>query len=111
MICFYHADNDGKCAGFWVNKCGLIDKHGKAFFKIDYGIDFPFEKIHENEIVYIVWSSKVLQNNKALLSTTLPDGCYYEVTYNGDKDEMYIDVYKKWENICVHDVAAGLDKE
>ena len=61
--------------------------------------------------VYIVWSSKVLQNNKALLSTTLPDGCYYEVTYNGDKDEMYIDVYKKWENICVHDVAAGLDKE
>ena len=56
------------------------------------------------EDVYIVWSSKVLQNNKALLSTTLPDGCYYEVTYNGDKDEMYIDVYKKWENICVHDV-------
>lgn len=63
------------------------------------------------EDVYIVWSSKVLQNNKALLSTTLPDGCYYEVTYNGDKDEMYIDVYKKWENICVHDVSAGLDKE
>ena len=63
------------------------------------------------EDVYIVWSSKVLQNNKALLSTTLPDGCYYEVTYNGDKDEMYIDVYKKWENICVHDVTAGLDKE
>lgn len=63
------------------------------------------------EDVYIVWSSKVLQNNKALLSTTLPDGCYYEVTYNGDKDEMYIDVYKKWENICVCDVTAGLDKE
>jgi hypothetical protein len=63
------------------------------------------------EDVYIVWSSKVLQNNKALLRTTLPDGCYYEVTYNGDKDEMYIDVYKKWENICVHDVASGLDKE
>ena len=63
------------------------------------------------EDVYIVWSSKVLQNNKALLSTTLPDGCYYEVTYNGDKDEMYIDVYKKWENICVYDVTAGLDKE
>ena len=63
------------------------------------------------EDVYIVWSSKVLQNNKALLSTTLPDGCYYEVTDNGDKDEMYIDVYKKWENICVYDVTAGLDKE
>ena len=35
MICFYHADNDGKCAGFWVNKCGLTDKYGKTFFKID----------------------------------------------------------------------------
>jgi hypothetical protein len=28
---------------------------------------------------------------------------YYEVTYNGDKQETYIDVYKKWENICVPD--------
>lgn len=54
MICFYHADNDGKCAGFWVNKCGLTDKHGKNFFKIDYGIDFPFNKIHKDERVYIV---------------------------------------------------------
>lgn len=63
------------------------------------------------EDTYVVWYSKVLQNSKALLSTTLPDGCYYEFTYNGDKDEMYIDVYKKWENICVYDVTAGLDKE
>ena len=63
------------------------------------------------EDTYVVWYSKVLQNSKALLSTTLPDGCYYEVTYNGNKDEMYIDVYKKWENICLYDVTAGLDKE
>ena len=41
---------------------------------------------------------KTVQNNKALLSTTLFDGMYYEVTYNGDKDECYIDAYKKWEN-------------
>lgn len=49
--------------------------------------------------VYVVWSTKVLQNNKALLSTPLLDGMYYEVTYNGDKEEIYFDAYKKWENI------------
>lgn len=53
------------------------------------------------EDVYVVWQVKVLQNNKALLSTNLSDGMYYECTYNGDKDEMYVDCYKKWENFCV----------
>lgn len=51
--------------------------------------------------VYIVWECKALQNNKALLSTTLFDGMYYELTYNGDKKELYFDAYKKWENVCI----------
>ena len=51
--------------------------------------------------VYVVWLSKTLQNNKALLSTTLFDGMYYEITFNGDKKEMYFDAYKKWENKCI----------
>ena len=51
--------------------------------------------------VFVVWSCKALQNNKALLSTTLFDGMYYEITYNGDKNEMYFDAYKKFENRCV----------
>lgn len=46
--------------------------------------------------VFVVWISKVLQNNKALLSTyTDGDTRYYEITYNGDKDEFYFDVYDK----------------
>jgi hypothetical protein len=53
--------------------------------------------------VYVVWYSKVLQNWKALVSTSLPDGMYYEVTYNGDKKETYIDAYKKFDNVCVKD--------
>lgn len=53
------------------------------------------------EDVYVVWYSKTLQNAKALLSTPLPDGMYYEVTYNGNKDEIYFDAYKKLENITV----------
>jgi hypothetical protein len=48
--------------------------------------------------VFVVWSCKTLQNNKALLSTTLFDGMYYELTLNGDKQEIYFDAYKKWEN-------------
>ena len=36
---------------------------------------------------------KTLQNNKALLSTPISDGKYYEATYNGDKDELYLDTY------------------
>ena len=51
--------------------------------------------------VFIVWLCKTLQNHKALASTTLYDGMYYEVTYNGDKDEVYFDAYKKWENKCI----------
>lgn len=51
--------------------------------------------------VFIVWSCKTLQNNKALLSTTLFNGMYYELTYNGDKKELYLDAYKKFENKCI----------
>ena len=51
--------------------------------------------------VFVVWSCKTLQNNKALLSTTVPDGMYYELTYNGDKNQLYLDAYKKWENQCI----------
>ena len=57
-------------------------------------------KVSINDI-YVVWFCKTLQNWKALVSTTLPDGMYYEVTYNGDKKEIYLDAYKKFENKCV----------
>lgn len=51
--------------------------------------------------VYIVWKCKTLQNWKYLFSSTLRDGMYYEVTYNGDNDEWYLDAYKKFENRCI----------
>ena len=58
------------------------------------------------EDVFIVWMCKTLQNSKALVSTTLFDGMYYELTYNGDKKELYVDAYKKWENFAVPVVQA-----
>lgn len=52
--------------------------------------------------VFIVWSCKTLQNYKCLVSTTVPgDGIYVEYTYNGDKQELYEDVYKKVTNTCI----------
>ena len=51
--------------------------------------------------VYVVWFCKTLQNWKALVSTTIPNGMYYEVTHNGDTNETYVDVYKKWENFTI----------
>ena len=60
------------------------------------------KKITEDD-VFIVWFCKTLQNWKALVSTTVSDGMYYEITHNGDKGETYLDVYKKWENVCIPD--------
>lgn len=51
--------------------------------------------------VFIVWSCKTLQNYKCLASTTVSgDGIYAEYTYNGDKQELYEDIYGKVQNTC-----------
>ena len=72
------------------------------------GVDYFNKKVEKTDNititeddVFIVWISKVLQNNKALVSTTVSDGMYYEITYSGDKNELYLDAYKKWENRCI----------
>lgn len=64
-------------------------------------VDKTDNKQITEEDVYIVWYCKTLQNNKALASTSVSDGLYYEITHNGDKQETYVDVYKKWENFVV----------
>lgn len=55
------------------------------------------------EDIYIVWFVKVLQNWKTLISTNVADGMYYELTYNGDTKETYLDAYKKFDNVVVPD--------
>lgn len=78
----------------FLNKCKEIVKK----YEIEH-LD-KSDAIPEFE-VFVVWSCKTLQNNKALLSTTLFNGMYYELTYNGDKKELYLDAYKKFENKCI----------
>lgn len=81
----------------------------KQFMKIvvDYynnHVDVTDNKTLTEDDVYIVWYCKTLQNCKALLSTTVSDGMYYEITYNGDKKDFYLDAYKKWQNVCIKEV-------
>ena len=80
----------------FLEKCKeiLVDYFNKNVDKTD-----NFELTEDD--VYVVWSCKTLQNNKALLSTNVPDGMYYEITFNGDKNELYFDVYKKHANKCI----------
>lgn len=78
----------------FINKCKEIVKKYEMDH-LDKSDDVPeFD-------VFVVWQCKTLQNNKALLSTTLFNGMYYECTYNGDKKELYFDAYKKFENKCI----------
>lgn len=55
----------------------------------------------EEDQCYVVWFTYTLGNWKALVSTTLPDGRYYEVTYSKDKHEAYIDTYIKMDNTAI----------
>lgn len=48
--------------------------------------------------VYVVWSCKTLRNKKCILSTDNIRGYIYEFTYNGNKNEVYMDIYKKESN-------------
>lgn len=80
----------------------FLDKAKKAI--VDY-FNEEVEKTDKIKItsadVYVVWQCKTLQNNKAMLSTTVSDGMYYEFTWNGDKNEGYLDAYKKWKNVLI----------
>lgn len=82
--------------GIFIEKCKkLVADYANQH------LDKSDQKEIDTEEVFVVWQCKTLQNNKALLSTTLFDGMYYELTFNGDKSEIYFDAYKKWENKAI----------
>lgn len=68
---------------------------------VEYNNDNPLVKKLKKKDVFVAWYAKTLQNHKALLGTTVEDdNRYFEATYNGDKNELYLDVYYKKDNQC-----------
>lgn len=60
---------------------------------------YILEKDHDSVFEeYVVWFCYILGGWKTLIGTTLQDGMYYEVTYNKDNDEIYLDAYSKLDN-------------
>ena len=53
------------------------------------------------EDIFVVWYCKTLQNHKTLMSAPIKGFPYVEFTYNGDKDELYMDVYSKIQHECI----------
>ena len=51
--------------------------------------------------MFVVWMCNTLESNNALISAMSTDN-YYEVTYNGDKKELYVDEYIKNTNTCLN---------
>lgn len=47
-----------------------------------------------NAKIFVVWKCKTIQNVKFIVGTTY-DNLIYELTLNGDKNELYVDHYEK----------------
>lgn len=89
MKCFYHIDEDGKCSAFWVNKLAKhYDGYEKEFIPINYGMDFPFESIQQNEQVYIVDFSILPEQMEKLL----------EITKNVTWIDHHVSAIKRYDN-------------
>lgn len=50
----------------------------------------------ETDYLFVVWLNKIIKNNKAMIGCSLPEEVrYFEVTWDGYKEKMYLDVYEK----------------
>lgn len=85
----------------WFNKQKFQDEEGRSH-------------LIAHDDVKLVWQVKCLQNFKACMSVLSASwgmsNILYEFNYNGDKNELYMDVYQKQYNDCFNVVVVD-DKE
>lgn len=53
------------------------------------------------DLVYITSFSKTLGSWKALVGSTVVRGLLWEVTFNGEKNEAYIDIFKRLNHVKI----------
>lgn len=80
----------------------LQEKAIEAAQKALYGVDkFDYLAVDGDlNGMFVVWFCKTLQNWKAIVAGRDFDE-FIEVTHNGDKNETYVDIYRKVTNVCV----------
>ena len=93
-----------------MNRLSMENNGNAAFIKAAYEAVNQYLKTEQvtdvdapDHELFTVWICKALQNNKALIGCANADaaGMYFEVTYNGDRKEIYLDVYRKADNVCI----------
>jgi hypothetical protein len=95
-----------RCYGMEEETVSYIPDFNKDIEAVDIVAKYVYGHLDKSDpipdySVYIVWKSKILRNWKYLISTSLFDGMYYELTFNGDTAEWYLDAYKKFENMVI----------
>jgi Family of unknown function (DUF6275) len=92
----FNTPNEG--INFPVLTVELVHKQALSLGVLD---DYPEFSMND---VYVVWFAYTLGHFKALCSTSLPDGRYYEVTYNPHDDgtgTAFVDTYVKTHNVAI----------
>ena len=65
-----------------------------------------YHEDYQIQDVYIFWMARILGFMKAILNDNGGNARMYEVTYNRERNEMYVDMYSKDKN-----VVAAIDTE
>lgn len=76
--------------------CERINNAARAKKRLDDVLDL--------DDVYVVQFAKILQNWKALMTTSRGDGTYYELTYDGDMETIDFKEYKHSHSETIEDL-------
>jgi hypothetical protein len=85
-------------------------KKAKELVAKNFNETFPIDthtKAADASMFYVVMFGYVLGSWKALVSTDIISGQYWEVTYDANKKQSYVDHYFKQSNTCYSDEVYG----